>query len=138
MSKCYFRYIICVFCWLQRYETLCCGKENIFTFAAEKDKIMPDIYTYFGFIFSFYSQEHEPIHVHVEHQDRMTIFDLIIVDGDLVEIKKRHKGKPLTGKDEKTAIEFIEKYWKEIVDKWVSFFVYKKRVRCTDIKTKLK
>ena len=51
---------------------------------------------------------------------------------------KRHKGKPLTGKDEKTAIEFIEKYWKEIVDKWVSFFVYKKRVRCTDIKTKLK
>lgn len=78
MSKCYFRYIICVFCWLQRYETLCCGKENIFTFAAEKDKIMPDIYTYFGFIFSFYSQEHEPIHVHVEHQDRMTIFDLII------------------------------------------------------------
>ena len=44
---------------------------------------MPDIYTYFGFIFSFFSQEHEPIHVHVEHQDRMTIFDLIIVDGDL-------------------------------------------------------
>ncbi len=110
----------------------------MFTFAAEKDKIMPDIYTYFGFIFSFYSQEHEPIHVHVEHQDRMTIFDLIIVDGDLVEIKKRDKGKPLIGKDERTAIEFIEKYWKEIVDKWVSFFVYKKRVRCTDIKTKLK
>jgi hypothetical protein len=26
---------------------------------------MPDIYTYFGFIFSFYSNEHEPIHVHV-------------------------------------------------------------------------
>lgn len=29
---------------------------------------MPDIYTYFGFIFSFYSNEHESIHVHVEHQ----------------------------------------------------------------------
>ena len=74
----------------------------------------------------------------VEHQDRMTIFDLIIVDGELIEIKKRDKGKPLVGKDERTAIEFIEKYWKEIVEKWVSFFVYKKRVRCTDIKTKLK
>ncbi len=34
---------------------------------------MPDIYTYFGFIFSFFSQEHEPIHVHVEHQDRMWV-----------------------------------------------------------------
>ena len=54
-----------------------------------KVKAMPDIYTYFGFIFSFFSQEHEPIHVHVEHQDRMTIFDLIIVDGELIEIKKR-------------------------------------------------
>ena len=27
---------------------------------------MPDIFTYFGFIFSFYSNEHEPIHVHVD------------------------------------------------------------------------
>ena len=38
----------------------------------------------------------------------MTIFDLIIVDGELIEIKKRDKGKPLAGKDERTAIEFIE------------------------------
>ena len=35
------------------------------------------------------------------------------------------------------ARAFIEKYWENIVDKWVSFFVYKKRVRCTDIKKKL-
>ena len=104
----------------------------------QKSKTMPDIYTYFGFIFSFFSQEHEPIHVHVEHQGRMTIFDLIIVDGDLIEIRTRDKGNPLVGKDERIAREFIEKYWENIVEKWVSFFVYKKRVRCTDIKTKLK
>jgi len=99
---------------------------------------MPDIYTYFGFIFSFYSNEHEPIHVHVEHQNKMTIFDLIIVNGDLTELRKRDKGNPLSSKDEKIAIEFINKYWKEIVNKWIAFFVYKKRIRCTDIKTKLK
>ena len=62
---------------------------------------MPDIYTYFGFIFSFYSNEHEPIHVHVEHGNKMTIFDLIIVNGELIEIKKRDKGEPLSSKDEK-------------------------------------
>lgn len=61
---------------------------------------MPDIFTYFGFIFSFYSN-------------------------------------PLSSKDDKTARLFIEKYWQNIIDKWVNFFVYKKRVRCTDIKTKL-
>ena len=60
------------------------------------------------------------------------------MDGKLVEIRRRDKGNPLTGKDEKVAIEFIQKYWENIVEKWIRFFVYKKRIRCTDIKTKLK
>lgn len=98
---------------------------------------MPDIFTYFGFIFSFYSNEHEPIHVHVEHKNKMTVFYLIIIDGKLIEIRRRDKGNPLSGKDEKIAVEFIQKYWENIVEKWIKFFVYKKRVRCTDIKTKL-
>ena len=28
---------------------------------------MPKIFEYFGFIFYFYSNEHEPIHVHVKY-----------------------------------------------------------------------
>ena len=36
---------------------------------------MPKIYEYFGFIFYFYSNEHEPIHVHVKHGDEESIFD---------------------------------------------------------------
>ena len=32
---------------------------------------MPKIYEYFGLIFYFYSNEHEPIHVHVKHEDKM-------------------------------------------------------------------
>ena len=28
---------------------------------------MPKIFEYFGFIFYFFSNEHEPIHVHVKH-----------------------------------------------------------------------
>jgi len=28
---------------------------------------MPKIFEYFGFIFYFYSNEHEPIHIHVLH-----------------------------------------------------------------------
>ena len=54
-----------------------------------------------------------------------------------MEIKTRDKGNPLSSKDEKIAREFIEKYWKNIIEKWVNFFVLKKRVRCVDIKTKL-
>lgn len=98
---------------------------------------MPDIFTYFGMIFSFYSNEHEPIHVHVEHQNRMTIYDLIVVNGELIEIRSRDKGNPLGPKDDKTARAFITKYWQNIVEKWINFFVYKRRIRCTDIKKKI-
>ena len=37
---------------------------------------MPKIYEYFGFVFYFYSNEHEPIHVHVTHDGCETIFEL--------------------------------------------------------------
>ena len=58
-------------------------------------------------------------------------------NGELIEIRQRDKGNPLSSKDDEVARAFIEKYWENIVDKWVNFFVYKKRVRCTDIKNKI-
>lgn len=61
---------------------------------------MPKIFEYFGFIFLFYSNEHEPIHV-------------------------------------STAEAFVKKYYKNIVDKWVNFFIYKKRIRSTKITKKI-
>ena len=52
---------------------------------------MPKIFEYFGFIFYFYSNEHEPIHVHVMHGARESIFDLIMMDGELAELRIREK-----------------------------------------------
>lgn len=100
---------------------------------------MPKIFEYFGLIFYFYSNEHEPIHVHVIHGDRESIFDLIMMDGTLVKIHIREKGsaKSLSEKDKRTAEEFIRKYHKNIIEKWVKFFVLKQSVRSTNIKTKL-
>ena len=100
---------------------------------------MPKIFEYFGFIFYFYSNEHEPIHVHVMHGARESIFDLIMMDGELAELHMREKkgAEPLTEKDKRTAEEFIRKYHKNIIDKWVKFFVLKQSVRSTNIKKKL-
>jgi hypothetical protein len=100
---------------------------------------MPKIFEYFGLIFYFYSNEHEPIHVHVIHGDRESIFDLIMLDGSLVKIHIREKSsaRSLSEKDKRTAEEFIRKYHKNIIDKWVKFFVLKQSVRSTNIKTKL-
>lgn len=100
---------------------------------------MPKIFEYFGFVFYFYSNEHEPIHVHVIHNQQETIFELILENGVLVQIKQRSRaGYPmLSSKDTKTAEMFIRKYAKNIIEKWVKFFVYKQQIRSTNIKNKL-
>ena len=100
---------------------------------------MPKIFEYFGFIFYFYSNEHEPIHVHVLHGSKESIFDLIMMNGELVEIQVREKKgvASLPEKDKRTAEAFIRKYHKNIIDKWVKFFVLKQSIRSTNIKKKL-
>ena len=69
-----------------------------------------------------------------------TVFELILMDGELQEIRTRSEaGYPLLNeKDKDTAEEFIRAYYKNIVEKWMNFFVLKKRVRCTQITKKVK
>ena len=99
----------------------------------------PKIFEYFGFIFYFFSNEHEPIHVHVALGDCETIFELIMENGELKEIRRRAKKGVdlLREKDATTAEEFIRKYQTNIIEKWINFFVLKKQIRCTNIKKKI-
>ena len=62
-----------------------------------------------------------------------------MMDGILVEIRVREKkaAEPLPEKDKRTAEEFIKKYHKNIIQKWVKFFVLKQSVRSTRINKKL-
>ena len=62
---------------------------------------MPKIFEYFGFIFLFYSNEHEPIHVHVMKDGHEAIFEITLENGELVEIHRRTSSKipPLSEKD---------------------------------------
>ena len=112
---------------------------NLFIFA-KIELFMGKIFEYFGFVFYFFSNEHEPVHIHVKKGSEECIFDLIIENGELVSLIRREKASadPLNGKDEKTAIDFINLYWKEIVEKWVATFVYKKAVSNTKITKKIK
>ena len=67
-----------------------------------------------------------------------SIFDLIMMNGELTEVRAREKkgAEPLPEKDKRTAEEFIRKYHKNIIDKWVKFFILKQAVRSTNIKKK--
>ncbi len=100
---------------------------------------MPKIFEYFGFIFFFYSNEHTPIHVHVIKGDRETVFELIIKNANLIEVRKRtnENHNPLSAKEIDTAQKFIEKYSKNIIEKWIKFFVYGQQIRSTNITKKI-
>lgn len=77
--------------------------------------------------------------VHVLHGGKESIFDLIMMNGELAEIhvREKHGAEPLPEKDKRTAELFIRKYHKNIIDKWVKFFVMKQSIRSTNIKKKL-
>lgn len=100
---------------------------------------MPKIFEYFGFVFFFYSNEHEPIHVHVLRGECQSIFELKLEDGELRAVIMRHaKGYPLLpNKDAAIAELFIRAYYQQIIQKWVDYFVMKKQINCTEIKTRL-
>jgi hypothetical protein len=53
--------------------------------------LMPEIFEYLNLTFSFYSNEHEPIHVHVKAAERETVFGLNIKEKILIEIKQRSR-----------------------------------------------
>ena len=48
---------------------------------------MPKIFEYLGILIFFYSNEHEPIHVHGKYDGFESKAEFYIVDGEIVEIK---------------------------------------------------
>ena len=91
---------------------------------------MPKLYEYFGLVILFYSQEHEPIHVHGKYQGRESKAEIIFEDGKFVEVRiSEVKGKEsLDSKNLKRLRRLVEVYRDDIVRKWVDFFVYNKAV----------
>ncbi len=106
----------------------------------KKIKTMPKIFEYLGIILYFYSNEHEPIHVHGKYNEFESKAEFYIANGEIIEIKiKSVKGsKPLTGAKLNDFENFLEKYAKQIVQKWVDYFVLHKDVKFQKINKKIK
>jgi hypothetical protein len=101
---------------------------------------MPKIYEYLGILIFFYSNEHEPVHVHGKYGSQEIKAEIIIVDGKIEEIRITNikNRKPLEGNKRKYFIDFVEIYANQIVQKWVDYFVYHKDIKFERINKKLK
>jgi len=100
---------------------------------------MPKLYEYFGLVFLFYSQEHEPIHIHGKYQEKESKAELIFENGKFKEIiiKEVPGKKPLDIQNLKKFKRIIEIYRDDIVRKWIDFFVYNKVITPEKITKKL-
>ena len=100
---------------------------------------MPKLYEYFGLIILFYSNEHEPIHVHCKFQDKENKAEIVYKDGKFIEVRiVEVPGKePLDVKNQKKFKKLVEAYREDIVRKWIDFFVYNIAVSCETITKKV-
>ena len=100
---------------------------------------MPKLYEYFGLIILFYSNEHEPIHVHCKNKDKENKAEIIFENGKFKKVViHKVKGKEeLNKNDLKKFKKLVDFYRDDIVRKWVDFFVYNKEVSCEKISKSL-
>ena len=100
---------------------------------------MPKLYEYFGLIVLFYSNEHQPIHVHGKFQDKENKAEFVIIDGKIVEIKYSPvRGKdPLNKNEMKKFKAIVEKFKDDIVQKWIDFFILNREIKPEKITQKI-
>ena len=101
---------------------------------------MPKLYEYFGLIIMFYSNEHEPIHVHGKCQGRESRAELIIVDGKITVINyTASSGKaPMATNELASFKEIVTAKADDIVKIWIDYFVLHKSIDAEQINRRLK
>ena len=101
---------------------------------------MPKLYEYFGLIVMFYSNEHEPVHVHGKFQGRESRAEIILINGIVQEIHYTSvSGRvPLDTNELRFFQEIVSVKADEIVSKWIDFFVMHKSVASERITRRLK
>jgi len=101
---------------------------------------MPKLYEYFGLIVMFYSNEHEPVHVHGKFQGRESRAEIIVLAGAVEKINYTSVAgrNPLEANEMRFFQEIVGAKADEIVSKWIDFFVLHKSIAAERVTRRLK
>ncbi len=101
---------------------------------------MPKLYEYFGLVVFFYTNEHEPIHVHGEFQGGYARAQFVIKDGKVSRIvfSEINGKRPLPAAKMKDFRMLVKAKADDIVQRWIDCFVFNKQIRPEMINRKLK
>ncbi len=100
---------------------------------------MPKLFEYLGLILRFFSNEHEPIHIHAFYKDCQVKIEFIIESGIITKINyKKVQGYDMMPKEKmKDLKKLIEIFKYDIIQLWIKFFIMKEKITCKKITTKL-
>ena len=100
---------------------------------------MPKLYEYLGIVIFFYSNEHEPIHVHGRFQNTESKIEIVIKDGVIQSLNLQAVSgkKKLPTKQAKEFKKLVSVLGDEIVQSWINYFVYHKKIVAKKIAGKL-
>jgi uncharacterized protein YbaA (DUF1428 family) len=101
---------------------------------------MPKLYEYFGLVVFFFTNEHEPIHVHGGFQNCRARAEIHLKNGKVQRIIFANAdGKsPLPPAKMKDFRKVVRAKADDIVRRWVEYFVFKKHNKTEIITRKLK
>ena len=100
---------------------------------------MPKLYEYLGIVVFFYSNEHDPIHVHGRYEDCEDKIEIILKNGVVQSIKLQKVAgkKSLPSSQSKNFKKLVSILADEIVQSWINYFVYHKKIVTKKIAGKL-
>jgi len=99
---------------------------------------MPKLYEYLGLIVLFYSNEHEPIHVHGKQDERESRADLIIKNGRVTRIVYSSiKGRRPRPTELRHFKKLTRKHANDIVKKWIDYFVLHRQIQAQRISRRI-
>ena len=100
---------------------------------------MPKLYEYLGIIVFFYSNEHEPIHVHGRYGEYESKIEIVLKNGQVDSLKLQGVSgkKPLPAVQSKHFKRLVTVLADEITQSWVNYFVYHKKIVAKKIAGKL-
>ena len=100
---------------------------------------MPKLYEYLGIIVFFYSNEHDPVHVHGRCGEYESKIEIVLENGVIQRLALGAvSGKnPLPAKQARDFMKLVRILGDEIVQSWVNYFVYHKTIVAKKIAGKL-
>ncbi|MEA9356602.1 DUF4160 domain-containing protein [Bacteriovorax sp. PP10] len=100
---------------------------------------MPKLYEYMGLTIFFYSNEHEPIHVHARQGQTEGKIEIFVEFGNVTRVRYKEVSgkKPLSPKNKEKFIRLTSALADEIVQSWINYFVLHKKIVSKKITGKL-